>query len=230
MPQQLDRIALFDLDHTLLPIDSDFTWSRFTNAMGWTQPEEVERRNNQFYADYREGRLDMQVYIRFVTQAITDMPVPQLREVQQQYAREFIQPHVQQVALDLLQSHREAGDTVVLTTATNRFIADGVGALFDFSGDQILATELQYTPEGRISGEMRGQANLREGKVHNFGQWLAARGLDWNDVHLTFYSDSLNDLPLLEKAHEPVATNPDTTLRALASERGWRILDLFPTR
>ena len=228
MSRQRDRITLFDLDHTLLPIDSDFTWSCFTNAMGWTQAEEVDRRNEQFYADYREGCLDMHAYIRFVTQAITGMPASQLRAVQQQYVREYIQPHVQQVALDLLQSHREAGDTVVLTTATNRFIAEGVGALFDFAGDQILATELHYTADGRISGEMLGQANLREGKVHNFGQWLAARGLDWHAVHLTFYSDSLNDLPLLEKAHEPVATNPDATLRALASERGWRILDLFP--
>lgn len=122
------RIALFDLDHTLLPIDSDFTWTRFTNAMGWTHPEEVEKRNEQFYADYQRGRLDMGVYIRFVTQTIQGMPAQQLREVQQQYVREFIQPHILQPALDLLQHHRHAGDTLVLTTATNRFIADAVGA------------------------------------------------------------------------------------------------------
>ena len=100
------RIALFDLDHTLLPIDSDFTWTRFTNAMGWTRPEEVEKRNEQFYADYQRGRLDMGVYIRFVTQTIQGMPAQQLREVQQQYVREFIQPHILQPALDLLQHHR----------------------------------------------------------------------------------------------------------------------------
>ena len=224
------RIALFDLDHTLLPIDSDFTWTRFTNAMGWTRPEEVEKRNEQFYADYQRGRLDMGVYIRFVTQTIQGMPAQQLREVQQQYVREFIQPHILQPALDLLQHHRHAGDTLVLTTATNRFIADAVGAQFGFATDHILATELQYTPQGSISGEMLGEANLREGKVHNLERWLAARGLRWDNVHLTFYSDSPNDLPLLERAQQPVATNPAASLRAVAQERGWRILDLFPTR
>ena len=224
------RIALFDLDHTLLPIDSDFTWTLFTNATGLTRPEDVQRQNERFYADYRQGCLDMGQYIRFVTQAIAGMPVQQLREVQQQYVREFIQPHILPPALDLLQEHRQAGDTLVLTTATNRFIAEAVGAQLGFAADHILATELHYTPEGSISGEMLGEANLREGKVRNFARWLAARGLGWNDVRFTFYSDSPNDLPLLEKAQVPVATNPDPALRALAQERGWRILDLFPTR
>lgn len=224
------RIALFDLDHTLLPIDSDFTWTLFTNATGLTRPEDVQRQNERFYADYRQGCLDMGQYIRFVTQAIAGMPAQQLREVQQQYVREFIQPHILPPALDLLQEHRQAGDTLVLTTATNRFIADAVGAQLGFAADHILATELHYTPEGSISGEMLGEANLREGKVRNFARWLAARGLGWSDVRFTFYSDSPNDLPLLEKAQVPVATNPDPALRALAQERGWRILDLFPTR
>lgn len=224
------RIALFDLDHTLLPIDSDFTWTLFTNATGLTRPEDVQRQNERFYADYRQGCLDMGQYIRFVTQAIAGMPAQQLREVQQQYVREFIQPHILPPALDLLQEHRQAGDTLVLTTATNRFIAEAVGAQLGFAADHILATELRYTPEGSISGEMLGEANLREGKVRNFARWLAARGLGWNDVRFTFYSDSPNDLPLLEKAQVPVATNPDPALRALAQERGWRILDLFPTR
>ena len=224
------RIALFDLDHTLLPIDSDFTWTLFTNATGLTCPEDVQRQNERFYADYRQGCLDMGQYIRFVTQAIAGMPAQQLREVQQQYVREFIQPHILPPALDLLQEHRQAGDTLVLTTATNRFIAEAVGAQLGFAADHILATELRYTPEGSISGEMLGEANLREGKVRNFARWLAARGLGWSDVRFTFYSDSPNDLPLLEKAQVPVATNPDPALRALAQERGWRILDLFPTR
>ena len=224
------RIALFDLDHTLLPIDSDFTWTLFTNATGLTRPEDVQRQNERFYADYRQGCLDMGQYIRFVTQAIAGMPAQQLRQVQQQYVREFIQPHILPPALDLLQEHRQAGDTLVLTTATNRFIADAVGAQLGFAADHILATELRYTPEGSISGEMLGEANLREGKVRNFARWLAVRGLGWSDVRFTFYSDSPNDLPLLEKAQVPVATNPDPALRALAQERGWRILDLFPTR
>lgn len=224
------RIALFDLDHTLLPIDSDFTWASFTNAVGWTRPEDVQQQNERFYADYQRGCLDMGQYIRFVTQAIQGLPAQQLAEVQQRYVHEFIQPHILPPALDLLQQHRQAGDTVVLTTATNRFIADAVGAQLGFAADHILATELQYTADGRITGQMLGQANLREGKVHNLARWLAARGQQWGDVHITFYSDSTNDLPLLEQAQVPVATNPDARLRTIAHERGWRILDLFPTR
>ena len=227
---QRARIALFDLDHTLLPIDSDFTWTSFTNVMGWTHPQEVQAQNDAFYADYREGRLDMHAYIRFVTQAVRDLTPQQLHAVRERYVREFICPHVLPPALDLLQRHRDAGDTLLITTATNRFIAGAVGAEFGFSDDQILATELQYTADGRISGEMAGLPNLREGKVHKLQHWLAARRLEWDGIHLTFYSDSLNDLPLLEKAQEPVATNPDAALRALAADRGWRILDLFPTR
>ncbi len=223
------RIALFDLDHTLLPIDSDFTWTRFTNAMGWTQPEAVEKQNEIFYADYRAGKLDMHAYVHFVTRTLHGLSPQQLQAVQQQYVREYIQPHILEPALALLQQHRQAGDIMVMTTATNRFIASGVGRQLGFAQDHILATELQYTADGRITGAIAGQPNLREGKVHNFGLWLAARNLHWNDVHLAFYSDSVNDLPLLEKAHEPVATNPDARLRQLAQERNWRILDLFPT-
>ena len=118
---------------------------------------------------------------------------------------------------------------MLMTTATNRFIAAGVGRQLGFAQDHILATELQYTADGRITGAIAGQPNLREGKVHNLQQWLAARGLDWEKVHITFYSDSYNDVPLMEKSAVPVATNPDERLRALAQERGWRILDLFPT-
>ena len=129
------RIALFDLDHTLLPIDSDFTWTSFTNAMGWTHPQEVQRQNEAFYADYREGRLDMHAYIRFVTQAVRDLTPQQLHAVRERYVREFICPHVLPPALDLLQRHRDAGDTLLITTATNRFIAGAVGAQFGFSED-----------------------------------------------------------------------------------------------
>ena len=223
------RIALFDLDHTLLPIDSDFTWTRFTNAMGWTQPEAVEKQNEIFYADYRAGKLDMHAYVHFVTQTLHGLSPQQLQAVQRQYVQEYIQPHILEPALSLLQRHRQAGDITVMTTATNRFIAAGVGRQLGFEEDHILATELQYTTDGRITGAIAGQPNLREGKVHNFGLWLAARNLHWDDVRLAFYSDSVNDLPLLEKAHEPVATNPDARLRQLAQERNWRILDLFPT-
>ena len=221
------HIALFDLDHTLLPIDSDFTWTTFTNAMGWTDAEQSRIANEAFYQQYKAGRLDMAEYVRFVTRAMRPFTPEQLLAAQEQYGREYIAPHIRQPALDLLAQHRTAGHTLVLTTATVCYIARPIGQQLGFADEHIITTQLHYTEQGCITGESVGQFNLREGKVHNFERWLQARGWDWGDVHITFYSDSINDLPLLEKANTPVATNPDDQLRQIATERNWHIMDLF---
>ena len=221
------HIALFDLDHTLLPIDSDFTWTTFTNAMGWTDAEQSRIANEAFYQQYKAGRLDMAEYVRFVTRAMRPFTPEQLLAAQEQYGREYIAPHIRQPALDLLAQHRAAGHTLVLTTATICYIARPIGQQLGFADEHIITTQLHYTEQGCITGESVGQFNLREGKVHNFERWLQARGWDWGDVHITFYSDSINDLPLLEKANTPVATNPDDQLRQIATERNWHIMDLF---
>ena len=221
------HIALFDLDHTLLPIDSDFTWTTFTNAMGWTDAEQSRIANEAFYQQYKAGRLDMAEYVRFVTRAMRPFTPEQLLAAQEQYGREYIAPHIRQPALDLLAQHRAAGHTLVLTTATVCYIARPIGQQLGFADEHIITTQLHYTEQGCITGESVGQFNMREGKVHNFERWLQARGWDWGDVHITFYSDSINDLPLLEKANTPVATNPDDQLRQIATERNWHIMDLF---
>ena len=221
------HIALFDLDHTLLPIDSDFTWTTFTNAMGWTDAEQSRIANEAFSQQYKAGRLDMAEYVRFVTRAMRPFTPEQLLAAQEQYGREYIAPHIRQPALDLLAQHRAAGHTLVLTTATVCYIARPIGQQLGFADEHIITTQLHYTEQGCITGESVGQFNLREGKVHNFERWLQARGWDWGDVHITFYSDSINDLPLLEKANTPVATNPDDQLRQIATERNWHIMDLF---
>ena len=221
------HIALFDLDHTLLPIDSDFTWTTFTNAMGWTDAEQSRIANEAFYQQYKAGRLDMAEYVRFVTRAMRPFTPEQLLAAQEQYGREYIAPHIRQPALDLLAQHRAAGHTLVLTTATVCYIARPIGQQLGFADEHIITTQLHYTEQGCITGESVGQFNLREGKVHNFERWLQARGWDWGDVHITFYYDSINDLPLLEKANTPVATNPDDQLRQIATERNWHIMDLF---
>ena len=221
------HIALFDLDHTLLPIDSDFTWTTFTNAMGWTDAEQSRIANEAFYQQYKAGRLDMAEYVRFVTRAMRPFTPEQLLAAQEQYGREYIAPHIRQPALDLLAQHRAAGHTLVLTTATVCYIARPIGQKLGFANDHIITTQLHYTEQGCITGDSVGQFNLREGKVHNFERWLQARGWGWGDVHITFYSDSINDLPLLEKANTPVATNPDAQLRQIATERNWHIMDLF---
>ena len=221
------HIALFDLDHTLLPIDSDFTWTTFTNAMGWTDAEQSRIANEAFYQQYKAGRLDMAEYVRFVTRAMRPFTPEQLLAAQEQYGREYIAPHIRQPALDLLAQHRAAGHTLVLTTATVCYIARPIGQQLGFADEHIITTQLHYTEQGCITGESVGQFNLREGKVHNFERWLQARGWGWGDVHITFYSVSINDLPLLEKANTPVATNPDDQLRQIATERNWHIMDLF---
>ena len=223
------NIALFDLDHTLLPIDSDYTWARFTNEIGWTDPEESLRQNDIFYQQYVAGTLDMCEYVRFVTRAVRAHTLREAQAAQQRYLDEFIRPQITRPALDLLAAHRQAGDALVMITATNRFIAGPIGEALGFADDHIIATELQRDTRGHITGEIDGEPNLREGKVHNFGLWLARRNLASEQVRVTFYSDSMNDLPLLERAAVPVATNPDDRLRAHATREGWRILDLFPT-
>jgi HAD superfamily hydrolase (TIGR01490 family) len=141
------------------------------------------------------------------------------------YMHEVIMPNIRASALELVQTHRQAGDTVMIVTATNEFVTRPIAQAFGVS--ELIAVELERDASGWITGEIKGTPSFREGKVQRVTQWLAARGLGWDDVDMTFYSDSPNDLPLLERAHYPVATNPDTRLRDIALARGWRVLELF---
>ena len=138
---------------------------------------------------------------------------------------EVIRPRILPEALALVHSHQRAGDTVMIVTATNEFVTRPIAQAFGVS--ELIAVELERNAQGWITGEIKGTPSFREGKVTRVEQWLAAKGLGWRDVEMSFYSDSINDLPLLEKAQHPVATNPDARLRQLAIQRGWRILDLF---
>lgn len=220
------RLALFDLDHTLLPIDSDYEWGEFTQRIGWTDREEFGRRNAEFYAHYQAGTLDVHDYVRFATEALRLRGAAAAAAAHAQFLREVVQPAIRQPALDLLRAHQGAGDTVLIITATNEFVTRPIAELLGVQ--ELLAVELERGPDDWYTGAIRGVPSMREGKVQRMEQWLAARGLSWGAVHSTFYSDSTNDLPLLERVDVPVATNPDARLRAIAEQRGWRILDLFP--
>lgn len=219
------RLALFDLDHTLLPIDSDFEWGEFTSRIGWTEHEEFGRRNAEFFAHYQAGTLDIRAYVRFATEAICRQGAQAATAAHAQFMREVVAPAIRPQALQLLRQHQEAGDHVLIITATNEFVTRPIAQALGVQ--ELLATELERGPDGWFTGEIRGEPNMREGKVRRMQQWLAQRQWDWSDVESTFYSDSTNDIPLLEKVDTPVATNPDERLRALAAQRGWRILDLF---
>nr|WP_041390004.1 HAD family hydrolase [Polaromonas sp. JS666] len=219
------RITLFDLDHTLIPIDSDYEWGEFTIAQGWCEATEFKRRNAEFFAQYRAGTLDIHAYVRFATRAIREQGVTKSVAAHASFMRDVVQKIITPQAQALVQQHREAGDELVIVTATNEFVTRPIAEAFGVK--ELIAVELARDAQGQLTGEIKGTPSFREGKVARVEQWLAARELGWHDVHTCFYTDSLNDLALLEKVSCPVATNPDERLRAIATERGWRILDLF---
>ncbi|SDN31091.1 HAD family phosphatase [Polaromonas sp. JS666] len=219
------KIALFDLDHTLIPIDSDYEWGEFTIALGWCDSTEFKRRNAEFFEHYRAGTLDIHDYVRFATQAIREQGAANSAAAHARFMREVVQKAITPQAQALVDSHRAAGDELVIVTATNEFVTRPIAEAFGVK--ELIAVELERDAQGWLTGEILGTPSAREGKVTRVEQWLADRKLGWDEVETTFYTDSLNDLALMEKATHPVATNPDARLRALAVERGWRILELF---
>ena len=219
------KVALFDLDHTLIPIDSDYAWGEFTILLGWCEATEFQRRNAEFFEQYRAGTLDIHHYVRFATQAIREQGATKSIAAHVKFMRDVVQKVITSQARELLQQHRQAGDDIVIVTATNEFVTGPIAEAFGVK--ELIAVELERGVDGWLTGEIKGTPSAREGKVTRVAQWLAERQLGWDDVETTFYTDSMNDLALLEKATHPVATNPDVGLRALAIKRGWRILDLF---
>jgi HAD superfamily hydrolase (TIGR01490 family) len=218
-------IALFDLDHTLLPIDSDYAWGVFTQDIGWTDPVVFKHRNDEFFEHYKAGTLDIHDYVRFATDAIRQRGPQASQAAHEMFMDKVIRPEIRPEALALVGSHQDAGDQVAIITATNEFVTGPIARALGI--DDLIAVRLQRGDDGWITGEIAGVPSAREGKVRRVDEWLAAQGLGWDAVEITFYSDSMNDLPLLDRVDHPVATNPDQRLRTLATLRGWRILDLF---
>jgi len=221
----LKKIALFDLDHTLVPFDSDYEWGEFTITLGWRDGVEFRRLNTGFFEQYKAGTLDLHQYVRFATSAIREQGATNSIAAHADFMKAVVQKGIKKQALDLLRQHADAGAELVIVTATNEFVTRPIADAFGVKN--LIAVELERDAQGQLTGEIQGTPSFREGKVTRVSQWLADRGLDWSGVETWFYSDSMNDLPLLEKATHPIATNPDERLRALAKARGWRILDLF---
>lgn len=223
---QRPRLALFDLDHTLLPLDSDYEWGQFTARKGLVHSEAFAARNAEFFAQYRAGTLDLNQYMQFATEAVRQLGPEASHAAHTNFMAEVIHPAIQPQALALIAQHRDAGDTIAIVTATNEFVTTPIAQALGIA--HLLAVNLERDSQGWYTGHIAGTPTSREGKVTRMAHWLAERGWGWEDVHTTFYSDSMNDIALLERVNVPVATNPDAQLRLLAEQRGWAILDLFP--
>jgi HAD superfamily hydrolase (TIGR01490 family) len=225
----MQHITLFDLDHTLLPLDSDYSWGEFTTQIGWTDPVEFKKRNDEFFAQYKKGELKISEYVRFATQAIKDQGAAKSIAAHADFMKTVIQPAIKPAAMDLIAKHRNAGDQLVIVTATNEFVTRPIATALGI--EELIAVQLEKDETvggtGWITGEIKGVPSAHEGKVTRVEAWLSAKNLSWRDVYTTFYTDSINDIALLEKVNVPIATNPDACLRAVATERGWQILELF---
>lgn len=220
------NLTLFDLDYTLIEIDSDHGFGEFMVRIGWAAEAIHRARNDAFYADYLAGRLDQAAYIEFATAPWRDLPAHEAEAGRERFVREVIDPVLRPQARELVRRHREAGDVLAIVTSTNEFITRPIADRFGI--ETLIATELARDAHGKVTGAIRGVPAFREGKVARLEQWLAARDQSRADFErITFYSDSTNDLPLLEWASHPVATNPSAALAQIAAARGWPILRLF---
>lgn len=214
------RLAVFDLDHTLLAADSDYLWGQFLCDEGLVEREHYETRNRQFYADYSAGRLDVDAFYRFSLAPLMLKSLAEWEPLRQRFVREQIAPKIARLAPDLLARHRAEGDVLVITTATQRFITEPIAALLGV--EHLLASEPECL-DGRFTGRLL-RANFQAGKVTRLREWIAELGLQPEGI--TVYSDSRNDIPLLELADRAVAVDPDPVLREQAERRGWAVISL----
>ena len=220
------NLTLFDLDGTLIPTDSDHAFGDFLVRAGWVDSAEFKRRNDAFYAQYMDGTLDLEAYLDFATSAWRDRHPDEAQAMRERFMREEMAPALRPQALALVRRHQEAGDLVAIVTATNEFVTRPIADAFGVQ--ELIALELHRDAQGRVTGAIKGVPTFREGKIRRVLDWLGERAHRWDQFErITFYSDSTNDLPLLEKVSHPVATNPSPALEQIARERGWPILKLF---
>lgn len=220
------NLALFDLDHTILPIDSDYEWGQFLVRVGAVDAEEFARRNAAFYAQYEAGTLDPVEYLEFALGTLARFSGAELEQMRRRFMQEVIAPAIRPAAQALVKKHQDAGDLVAIVTATNRFVTEPIAAAFGV--DNLIAAEPETDSAGNITGKLRGLPTSGPGKIVHTRAWLERRGQRLEDFARSyFYSDSQNDIPLLSVVTDPVATNPNARLKAHAQAHGWPILNLF---
>jgi HAD superfamily hydrolase (TIGR01490 family) len=217
------KLALFDLDNTLLDGDSDFEWAQFLIAQGVIDRELYEAKNQRFYDQYKAGTLDIHEFLDFQLKPLSRHSRKMLDAWHEEFMRSRIQCMISPNAQELVAGHREAGEVCVVITATNSFVTAPIARAFGI--EHLIATEPEQK-SGEFTGGVSGEPSFREGKITRLEQWMGERGWNWDSFEdSTFYSDSLNDLPLLGKVKHPVAVKPDSTLRAHAERAGWPIIE-----
>nr|WP_267135259.1 HAD family hydrolase [Halomonas dongshanensis] len=214
-------MAIFDLDNTLLSIDSDHAWGEFLLEQGAVDPIAYRDANERFMNDYNAGTLDIHAFLEVALKPLADNSPEQLAAWHQQFMASKIEPHVLAKGEELLARHRTSGDTLLIITATNRFITAPIAERLGV--DHLIAVDPEVI-DGRYTGRVEGVPSYREGKITRLEDWLETQDVTMDDAW--FYSDSHNDIPLLERVDNPVAVDPDDALRQIAMERNWRIISL----
>ncbi|THC42921.1 HAD family phosphatase [Massilia sp. Mn16-1_5] len=222
----MNKLALFDLDHTLLPIDSDYEWGQFLVRIGAVDAVAYARRNDEFFAQYQAGVLDPVEYLEFALGTLAGFPRSDLEAMRAQYMVDVIEPAVRPQALDLVKRHLDAGDLVAIITATNHYITAPIARLFGV--EHHIAAMPETDASGKLTGKLAGTPTSGPGKITHMHAWLERLGRPFESFESShFYSDSHNDIPLLSVVSHPVATNPSAALASHAHAQGWPLLHLF---
>lgn len=218
------NLVLFDLDNTLLAGDSDFEWAQFLISRGLVDQEIYEARNLEFYENYKAGTLDIHAFLDFQLAPLARHPRQELDALHREFMNERVEPMITPAARALVRSHLDSGALVAIVTATNSFVTGPIARAF---GIAHLVATVPAQQDGRFTGLPRGTPAFQGGKISRVDAWLESIGLYLGSFETShFYSDSHNDLPLLEKVSDPVAVDPDDTLRAHAQRRGWPVISL----
>lgn len=214
-------LAIFDLDNTLIAGDSDHRWGEFLCAEGLVDPRSFSRENDQFYQEYQEGKLDIHAYLQFALRPLAGRTIAEVADLQKKFMRDYVEPMLLPAAFSLLDKHRQRGDELLIITASNTVITKPIAQRLGVPTLMGCDVEIE---DGRFTGASVGIPSFKEGKVARLTQWMATNGHCLDGAW--FYSDSHNDIPLLEKVDYPVATDPDPQLAEIAQQRGWQIISL----
>ena len=214
-------LAIFDLDNTLIAGDSDHAWGQFLADKGIVDAEEYRKANDQFYQDYLDGKLDMTRYLEFSLAPLAAHPMKNLLQWREQFISERIKPLMLDKAQALVSSHKDQGHFILIITATNRFVTEPIAE--HLGVDHLIATDPEII-DNKYTGAISGVPSFKEGKVTRLNSWLKEQDYDLNGSY--FYSDSHNDIPLLDIVETPIAVDPDATLESHAKENNWKIMSL----